>query len=180
MKSNKYFLLFLLLLLFSLFAGCEKTPAASTPEVNVWDLKNYDASKVSKLEIEVYHSPTCGCCKKWISHLEKHNFKVIDIPTDNMDPVKQKLGVPAHLASCHTAVIDGYIIEGHVPAEDIVQLLTERPDIIGLTVPKMPVGTPGMENPGHKDVFSVFSFEAPIDPNAPAGKVSIFKHYEKY
>ncbi|MCK5877150.1 MAG: DUF411 domain-containing protein [Candidatus Marithrix sp.] len=121
-------------------------------------------------EITVYRSPNCGCCSGWIKHLQDHQFKVIDIKTDNMGELKQKYGVNEKLASCHTAIIDGYVIEGHVPATDIKQLLSEKPDVIGLTVPEMPVGTPGMEMGNRKDPFSVLTF----DKN---GNTTVFKQY---
>lgn len=110
--------------------------------------------------ITVYRDAHCQCCHKWIEHLEKHQFKVIDKISNNMSQVKAKLGVPNAMASCHTAVIDNYVIEGHVPADDIKQLLMDKPaHIKGLSVPQMPVGTPGMEMGARKDHFIVFSFD---------------------
>jgi hypothetical protein len=122
-------------------------------------------------EITVYRSPSCGCCSGWIKHLQEHQFKVIDIKSNNMNELKQKYGIPEKLASCHTAIIDGYVIEGHVPADDIKQLVSQKLDIIGLTVPEMPVGTPGMEMGQRKDPFSVLTF----DKN---GNTTVFKKYE--
>ena len=126
-------------------------------------------------DIKVYRSEKCGCCKGWIDHLKKHGFKVEDIVAEDMNAVKQKLGVPENLASCHTAVIDGYVIEGHVPAQDIIRMLAKKPAIHGLTVPEMPVGTPGMESMDNnqKDAFNVIAFDR-------QGKYSIFRRYEKY
>lgn len=110
-------------------------------------------------EIDVYRSPDCQCCHRWIAHLKQHGFNVIDHLTPAMTDVKQKLALPKALASCHTAVIDSYVVEGHVPAQDIVRLLTEKPAIKGLSVPHMPVGTPGMEMGARQDNFAVISFD---------------------
>ena len=109
-------------------------------------------------QIKVYRSPNCNCCHNWIKHLEKHQFTVIDMLIHDMNTVKEALKLPAKMASCHTAIIDDYIIEGHVPADDIKQLLKDKPDIAGLSVPQMPVGTPGMEVGARKDNFIVFQF----------------------
>ncbi len=122
-------------------------------------------------EIKVYRSPTCNCCHKWINHLEKHEFNVIDMITPDMASIKDAVKLPKQLASCHTAIIDGYIIEGHVPADDIKRLLMNKPDIAGLSVPQMPVGTPGMEMGERKDDFVVLSF-------SKDGNISIFNQYQ--
>lgn len=124
---------------------------------SVWDKiqENY----AGPLNIEVHHSPSCGCCKDWLAHLEKHGFNITSIETHDMNSVKQQHNLPAQVASCHTAFIDGYIIEGHVPADDIKRLLKQRPDARGLSVPQMPVGTPGMEMGQRKDPFIVVSFD---------------------
>ena len=95
----------------------------------------------------VYKSPTCGCCSKWIDHMEANGFEVAFKDVANVDPIKRMNGVPANFASCHTAIIGGYFIEGHVPAEDVKRLLDERPEVAGLAVPRMPIGSPGMEGP---------------------------------
>jgi len=110
-------------------------------------------------EITVYKSATCGCCKKWVSHLEQNGFKVNAIDVNNVSAYKIKNNVPQELASCHTATVDGYVIEGHVPAKDIVRLLNEKPKVRGLSVPAMPVGTPGMEMGDRKDPYEVISFD---------------------
>jgi hypothetical protein len=110
-------------------------------------------------DINVYRSPECQCCHKWISHLKDNDFNVLDKLSRNMSGIKQEINLPKPMASCHTAIIEGYIIEGHVPAEDIRRLLLEKPDIAGLSVPKMPVGTPGMEMGERKDNFIVFQFD---------------------
>ena len=99
----------------------------------------------SAADMMVYKSPTCGCCTVWIEHIEAHGFSVEYEDTYDIAPIKQANGITRELASCHTALIGGYVIEGHVPAEDIQRLLAERPDVVGLTVPGMPMGSPGME-----------------------------------
>ncbi|MEM9173388.1 MAG: DUF411 domain-containing protein [Pseudomonadota bacterium] len=109
-------------------------------------------------KITVYKSPYCGCCRQWIQHLQGHGFLVESIDSDDMNTIKDEYGVPKKLASCHTARVDGYTIEGHVPAKDILTLLTERPRADGLTVPGMPVGSPGMESGDRVDPYTVFLF----------------------
>lgn len=98
-------------------------------------------------QITVYKSPTCGCCTKWVAHLEENGFEVETTDLNDLRLVKSMSGLKPEQASCHTAKVGGYVIEGHVPAEDIKRLLTERPDARGLTVPGMPKGSPGMEAP---------------------------------
>lgn len=95
----------------------------------------------------VHKSPTCGCCGLWVDHLKQAGFQVEVHEEDNLEPIKQRLGVPYGKGSCHTAEIGGYVIEGHVPAEDIKRLLAEKPDAKGLVLPGMPLGSPGMEVP---------------------------------
>ncbi|MEE1925370.1 DUF411 domain-containing protein [Pseudomonas sp. 148P] len=104
--------------------------------------------------IDVYRDPNCGCCKEWITHLRDNGFTVNDHVEPNMSAVKQKLGVAPRLASCHTGVINGQFIEGHVPAEQIA-VLGKRPDLKGIAVPGMPMGSPGMEMGDHKDAYQV-------------------------
>ncbi len=101
--------------------------------------------------MRVHKDPYCGCCGSWIDHIRAAGFSVEAIDEPDMATVKERLGVPADLASCHTALIDGYVIEGHVPAASIHQLLTVRPAATGLAVPGMPIGSPGMEVPGVPD-----------------------------
>lgn len=97
----------------------------------------------------VHRNPTCGCCREWVAHLKENGFEVRDVETADVAAVKQRLGVPGQLGACHTAEVDGYVIEGHVPADVVQRLLEEQPsDIAGLAVPGMPVGSPGMEVPG--------------------------------
>lgn len=108
--------------------------------------------------VVVYKSATCNCCSKWVEHLRQAGLKV-EVHNENaMNPLKAKLGVPPDLASCHTALVNGYVIEGHVPASDIQRLLTERPQAKGLAVPGMPIGSPGMEQGDRIDPYEVLLF----------------------
>jgi hypothetical protein len=109
--------------------------------------------------ITVYRSPTCGCCGKWIDHLKQNNFDVKDIISDEMDAIKARYGIPKEMASCHTAIVDGYVVEGHVPVSDIMKLLKTKPKVTGLAVPGMVTGSPGMEMGGRVDPYDVMSFD---------------------
>jgi hypothetical protein len=95
--------------------------------------------------ITVYKTPTCGCCALWVDHMREHGFRVAVTDVAQLTPVKRTYGVPSDVATCHTGMIGGYFVEGHVPAEDVRRMLRERPDIIGIAVPGMPAGSPGME-----------------------------------
>ena len=108
--------------------------------------------------IEIWKTPTCGCCKLWVDHMRGAGFRPTVHDMDDVSPIKRKLGVPTTLESCHTAVVGGYTIEGHVPADVVRQALKEKPKIAGLAVPGMPMGSPGMEGP-RKDPYSVVAFE---------------------
>ena len=121
-------------------------------------------------EITVYKSPTCGCCKEWVKHLQANGFSVKAHDVADITVHKTANGVPAKLASCHTAKVDGYVIEGHVPASDIKRLLKERPAVSGLAVPGMPVGSPGMEHGEHKDRYEVLTFDK-------QGKTGVYARY---
>lgn len=109
-------------------------------------------------EITVYKSATCGCCKEWVNHLQANGFNVKAQDVSDLMSYKSANDVPMKLGSCHTATVDGYVIEGHVPANDIKRLLKERPPVSGLAVPGMPVGSPGMEQGGQKDRYDVLTF----------------------
>lgn len=110
-------------------------------------------------EMTVYHSPTCQCCSKWIEHAKQSGFKIKDIVTDEMSEIKSKLGLPQNLASCHTVEVAGYVVEGHVPADDVKKLLNDKPKVAGISAPGMPMGSPGMEMGGRKDHYQVVSFD---------------------
>lgn len=109
--------------------------------------------------LDVYKSATCGCCNKWVDHLRAHGFLVRATNREDLAGLKAAHHVPRHLQSCHLALVNGYAVEGHVPAADVQQLLRERPDIAGLAVQGMPIGSPGMEMPGHAaQPFDVIAF----------------------
>lgn len=144
-----------------LFASMAPPPVGAQPESEPTD----------PAEVVVYHDPSCGCCGKWMEHLREVGFDVRSETTSDMRTIKQKLGVPASLPSCHTAVADGYVIEGHVPAADVERLLAERPDVAGIAVPGMPIGSPGMEYGAQRQAFDVLTFDR-------AGQTRVFNRYE--
>jgi hypothetical protein len=108
--------------------------------------------------ITVYTTPTCGCCKEWVAHLAKNGFDPKTHDLSDLSETKDTLGVPNALRSCHTAVLGRYVFEGHVPADLIKKVVAEKPAILGLAVPGMPAGSPGMEVPGRKDAYDVIAF----------------------
>jgi len=105
--------------------------------------------------VDVYKSPTCGCCEKWVEHMRANGFRVVTHDTDNVVQHKARLGVPLAMGSCHTAEVGGYVIEGHVPAGDVKRLLAEKPAARGLVSPGMPDSAPGMDMPG-KTPYQIF------------------------
>jgi len=114
-------------------------------------------AQAATLPVQMWKSPTCGCCKEWVHHLESHGFSVKAYDEGNTD-ARARLRMPVELGSCHTALVGGYAIEGHVPAREIQRLLKERPEAIGLAVPGMPLGSPGMDGPdygGRKTPYDV-------------------------
>jgi len=123
-------------------------------------------------EVVMYKSPNCECCDGWAEHLRKAGFTVKVNKRDDMNAIKTEYGVPEKLASCHTALIDGYVIEGHVPAADVERLLKERPNVVGLTAPGMPMKSPGMQMVGAAPRnYDVLSF-------TKGGQTKVFKRYE--
>ena len=123
--------------------------------------------------MQMWKSPTCGCCQDWANHIEANGFVIKAYPEGN-EEIRKKLGMPIQFGSCHTALIDGYAIEGHVPAREIKRLIAEKPKAIGLTVPAMPIGSPGMDVPeykGKKDPYDVLL----IGLN---GKPSVYQSYD--
>ncbi len=120
--------------------------------------------------LTVYKSPNCGCCAKWVEHVERHGFTVKTIPTEDMIAVKAKLGVPDTLMSCHTTTVGGYVIEGHVPAADIKRLLAKKPRARGIAVAGMPMGAPGMEHGDHRVPYSTMLI-------AKNGKATVFARH---
>lgn len=119
--------------------------------------------------VEVYKSEWCGCCEAWIGHLKANGFSVKAQNVSDTGEYRKKFGIPNDLGSCHTGIVQGYGIEGHVPAADIKRLLAERPKANGLAVPSMPLGSPGMEGP-RKDPYDVFLVKAD-------NSYSVYKHY---
>lgn len=120
----------------------------------------FAAAAGKPVEVSVWKSPSCGCCEGWVRHMRDAGYAVTVHDLDDVDPVKDRLGVPNALRSCHTAVVDGYVIEGHVPADSVARLLRERPSAKGLAVPGMPQGSPGMET-GVKEPYAVVLFGSP-------------------
>ena len=120
--------------------------------------------------VEVYKSPTCGCCGDWVEHLKAAGFAVKVTEVDDPSATRQRLGMPAAFGSCHTGLVAGYVLEGHVPATEVKRLLATRPKALGLAVPGMPVGSPGMESGSHRDAFDVLLIDK-------AGRASVFQHH---
>jgi len=120
--------------------------------------------------VVVHKNESCGCCTLWVTHLKQAGFQVEVRNEDNQGPVKERVGVPVAMGSCHTAEVEGYFAEGHVPAQDLQRLLRERPRAKGLTVPGMPAGSPGMEVPGHVEPYDVYLV-------ALDGSTSVYSHH---
>ena len=118
----------------------------------------YSQQPAGVADVVVYKSPTCGCCKDWVKHLKESGYTVEEHNRPNMSPIKTELGVPRHLQSCHTAKVGGDVVEGHVPADVIARLLKEKPQVKGLAVPGMPMGSPGMDGP-RRDAYDVLTFQ---------------------
>ncbi len=130
-----------------------------------------DATRQAMPEVVMYKAPNCDCCTGWADHLRKEGFTVVVHKRDDMDAIKTRFGVSQKLASCHTAIVDGYVIEGHVPAADVERLLKERPDIAGLTAPGMPMKSPGMQKAGQEPQgYDVLAFDKD-------GKATVFHRY---
>jgi hypothetical protein len=119
--------------------------------------------------VSVYKTPTCGCCGKWVEHLKANGFAPTVKDVQSTAEYRKQYGVPKQLQSCHTAVVGGYTIEGHVPATDIQRLLKHKPKAKGLAVPGMPLGSPGMEG-ARRDPYSVLLFDSD-------GRISVYKKY---
>jgi len=134
-----------------------------------WAGSVWTAAQTAKPQMTVYKSATCGCCSKWVEHMQANGFEVKAINVDDIDKVKRERGVPADAASCHTAIVNGYVVEGHVPADAVQKMLKEKPSIAGIAVPGMPMGSPGMEVPGgQKEAFNIVSFDK-------SGKTAIYE-----
>jgi hypothetical protein len=165
----------LMLLVLLIVTACGTVPSASpgasrtAPTAALEDTGQGTPAPVGAPSIVVYKSPTCSCCTSWNEHLEAHGFSVTVEHVDDLTAVKDRHGVPATARSCHTAIVDGYVVEGHVPAAEIRRLLAERPAIVGLAVAGMPAGSPGMEG-GAAQPYDVLSFDA-------SGATSVFAQY---
>ena len=121
--------------------------------------------------IQVFKDPTCGCCSLWVEHLRKAGFTATVTDVEDMTAIKTKHRVPSHARSCHTGLVNGYVVEGHVPAKDVQRMLMERPAIVGIAVPGMPIGSPGMEVAGVKPhPYDVLAFDK-------AGDTRVFASY---
>ena len=142
--------------------ACAAAAAASFPAL----------AKASLPLVEVYKNPDCGCCGAWVEHLKAAGFPVKVIETADTGPVRRRHGIPDAFGSCHTGVVAGYALEGHVPAGDVKRLLASKPAAAGLSVPGMPVGSPGMEVGSRKDPFQVLLIDK-------AGRSSVFASYPK-
>ena len=120
--------------------------------------------------VTVYKSPSCQCCSEWVTHMKEEGFQVEVESKLRMKPVKTQVGLPESLAACHTAIVGNYVVEGHVPAQDVKQLLRDAPDVRGLSVPGMPVGSPGMERGNRVEPYEVVTF-------TPSGETTVFAEY---
>jgi hypothetical protein len=151
------------------FVACDRAPEARAAHVP-------DPAELTDADMVVYKSPTCGCCDLWVDHARDHGFSVTTVDLVEYDALvakKREHGVAMDMGSCHTTLVGGYVVEGHVPAHVIQRLLDEQPDIRGLAVPGMPIGSPGMEGPGARpyQVIAIGldgsrSVYETVDPNA--------------
>ena len=144
-----------------LVSACNAAPGTATerdaePAAKSTPLQTAVEASRSLPLVTVHKSPDCGCCGVWVEHVRRAGFPVRVNDTDDMLAIKQRLGIPGEMLSCHSAEVDGYVLEGHVPVEDIQRLLAERPKARGLLLPGMPIGSPGMESPdGYRQPFTV-------------------------
>jgi hypothetical protein len=120
--------------------------------------------------VVVHKDPNCGCCSLWIQHLERAGFAVTVSPDTDLPAVRKKNGVASSLQSCHTALVGGYVVEGHVPADDVKRLLRERPKVVGIAAPGMPIGSPGMEQGSTKQPYDVLAFDS-------TGRTTVFSKH---
>lgn len=133
-------------------------------------LSNRALARSDSSEITVWKTASCGCCKEWVAHLRKNGFEVVTNDVKDTAAFRQKLGLPEKFGACHTASLAGYVLEGHVPAREIRRLLREKPTAIGLVVPGMPVGSPGMEMGSNRDAYDVLLVSA-------NGSSSVYQSY---
>ncbi|MBP8101528.1 MAG: DUF411 domain-containing protein [Burkholderiaceae bacterium] len=123
-------------------------------------------------EVQVYKSPTCGCCGAWVEHMRKAGFAVKVNEVTDTSAARKRLGMPDKFASCHTATVGSYVLEGHVPAAEVKRMLAAKPKAVGLAVPSMPPSAPGMDMPGRKDAYQVLLVDV-------SGQYSVFASYPK-
>lgn len=138
---------------------CKRLRGAWSLSLNLALFGLTSATGALAADLTVYKSPTCGCCTKWVDHMRAAGFTVTVNDVKSVEPVKREHAVPTDMASCHTALVNGYVIEGHVPVDVVQRLLKERPKVSGIAVPGMPMGSPGMEGP-RADNYNVFTFDA--------------------
>lgn len=152
--------------------SCSDGQVSSGKSEDIAETSNNQKKTALSNLVTVYKSPTCGCCTKWEEHLQLQGFKVVSHKKEDMIAIKKKYGITRELASCHTAIVNGYVIEGHVPASDIKRLLKERPArIAGLTAPGMPGESPGMQPHDKKpNNYNVLSF-------TKSGQTKVYSHY---
>jgi len=122
--------------------------------------------------VQVFKSPSCGCCTGWVAHMRSAGFEVRVAEVNDTAGQRKRLGMPERFGSCHTSTVDGYVLEGHVPADEVKRLLAARPKAIGLAVPSMPPGSPGMELGARKDPYQVLLID-------PSGQASVYASYPK-
>lgn len=135
------------------------TTGEPTPDANAASVRTAESPASAKpIAIKVYKTPQCGCCKAWVDHLARNGFQVESVDMPDLALVKQKYGVKPEHEACHTAVVGEYVVEGHVPADVIKRLLEERPAVLGIAVPGMPAGSPGMEG-AMKERYDVLTFD---------------------
>ena len=139
-------------------ASTPATVAAAEPGASPAAFHGMVAPVAQRDTVTVYKSPSCGCCSNWVDHMREHGYAVVVNDMEDVQPVKTREGVTDALASCHTATVGGYVVEGHVPAADVQRLLSDRPAITGIAVPGMPMGSPGMEG-GSVDRYDVLAFD---------------------
>lgn len=169
-------LAFLVLAAMSSLAACARDPApdagadaVTAPDTVVAETRA-TAMDAGLPQVLVYKSPTCGCCQSWAEHLQAAGFPVETRDTQDLDAIKAGAGVPFGQGSCHTAKVGDYFVEGHVPADDVKRLLAERPDALGLAVPGMPIGSPGMEQGDASEPYDVLLV-------AKDGSTTVFAHH---
>jgi hypothetical protein len=126
----------------------------------VWAQRQSASAQAASPLVEVYKSPTCGCCSNWVEHMRANGFTVRTTDLNDLTRIKAAHSVPVPVQSCHTALVNGYVVEGHVPAADVQRMLKEKPAIAGIAVGGMPMGSPGMESPYVKaESYDVMSFD---------------------